>query len=235
MDEAGEHLRCVNLVHRSGARGPEPSLVCSCPAGLIHMHDCPVSLGRPCVHFKERPGPPEALPDREHDSLHERLMDDFLTRTYFARVRSLAPGAGGDAERRRAREEDYAAFLREYDDDADVAAIEAGYERERDRLQEIRKRAEEARAGEENVLDAAERARRGIKTVVEKAQETVAAVGNVASSYVDDVELPQGERGGGAGAGAPPRKRRRRRRRGRNPGSAGGAAPSPGASDPPAS
>jgi hypothetical protein len=226
MEEAGEHLRCVHLVHAAGARGePEPTLLCSCPAGLIHMHDCPVSMGRACVHFAPRAGAPAATPAAELEVLHDRLMEDFLTRPYFARVRALAPGGGGRLERRRALEEDYAAFLRDVEDESEVGGSDADYERERERLREQRRRAEEARAGREQGLDAAERARRGIKTVVERAQETVAASGNVASSYVDAIELPGNDPSGGAGAREG--VKRRRRRRGKRGGGGGGAPPSP--------
>lgn len=227
MEEAGEHLRCVHLVHAAGAHGaPEPTLLCACPAGLVHMHDCPVSMGRACVHFRPRAGEPAATPPAEVEALHDRLMEDFLTRPYFARVRTLAPGGAAALERRRALEEDYAAFLRDLEEETEGEAADAEYERERERLREQRRRAAAARADREKGLDAAERARRGIKTVVERAQETVAASGNVASSYVDEIELPRSGASGGAGA---PEGGKRRRRRRRKPGGGEGGGPPAGA------
>ena len=188
------------------------------------MHDCPVSLGLECVHFGERTGNAVAMPEREVEDLHARLMEDYLTRSYHHRVRSLAPAgdswhrwrdelARAYAEEADAEAKDDAASDAEAKDDA--ASDDEAYEREKERLIAQRKRREEERerrrAANKDV--AAERARHGIKTVVEKAQETVADRGNVATSYLDDIELPKKSR-----AGRPGRRRRR--------GSEGGEPPS---------
>ena len=215
MVEEGPHLSCKNLIHRTEERGrAAPSHICSCPAGLIHMHDCPVSIGLECVHFSERTDAAVAVPEREVEDLHARLMENYLTRAYYHRVRSLAPG--GDSwhawrdELARAYAEDSDGETRE-----DAAPDDESYEREKERLIAERRRRDEEReqrkaAGKDA---AAARARHGIKTVVEKAQETVADRGNVATSYLDDIELPKKSR-----AGRPGRRRRR--------GSEGGEPPS---------
>ena len=240
MVEEGLHLSCKHLIHHTEERGrAAPSNLCSCPAGLIHMHDCPVSLGLECVHFGERTDDPVAMPEREFEDLHARLMDNFLTRAYYHRVRSLAPGSdpwhAWQDELARAYAEDVDAKTPE-----DAAPDYESYEREKERLIAQRKRREDEREQRKAAGKAAdERARHGIKTVVEKAQETVADRGNVATSYLDDIELPKKSRSGrpgrgrrrGSGGGGPPnaqakpkaagegvsdrpRPRRRRRRRG---------------------
>jgi hypothetical protein len=242
MVEEGPHLRCKHLIHHSEERGrAAPSNVCSCPAGLIHMYDCPVSLGLECVHFGERTDEVAAFPEREFEELHARLMEDYLTRSYYHRVRSLAPE--GDSWHAWRDE-----LARAYAEDVEAEAGEAAarddesYEREKERLIEQRRRRDaerEQRRTASKDAAAAERARHGIKTVVEKAQETVADRGNVATSYLDDIELPKKSRSGrgggrrrGSGGGGPsggdttpkpkpaaegaserPRPRRRRRRR----------------------
>ncbi len=229
MDDAGEHLRCVHLLHGPGPRGgSEPSLLCSCPAGMIHMHDCPVSQGRACRHFAERSEPPRALARTDLEAFHARLAEDFLTHPYFARLRTLAPGAPGPPARHDALRERYGLLEDGGREEPGQFPDDASYETERARLREIRKAHEAARAAESGKLDSAERARRGIKTVVERAKETVAEQGNVASSYVDDLTLPARD-----AARDPPRReqrRRGRRRRGGGPagprgGGAGGGPP----------
>jgi len=249
--EPAEEPRCTNQMVVREFGSPEPTQVCSCAAGLIHMHDCPVSLGLPCLHFDE--GSSEALEREQVERSRGRLMDDYLTRTYFHRVRSLAPA--GDPILRR-REELYAFYATVELDEAELAGQgDEEYERERERLIDLRKKREEARAQrEERTREerARERARLGIKTVVEKAREAVENQGNIASSVVDDIKLPDskprrrrrrrkpgGERAPAAGAGHAPqnkdaspggekpkrRRRRRRRRGGGGGGGGGGAAP----------
>jgi hypothetical protein len=189
--------RCANQVYVKADRSPaEASVVCSCPAGLIHMHDCPVTAGLLCRHFQPFDEAAEQPPItvREEEALRDRLMGDFLSRPYYHRVRSLAPQ--GDAWHRRRAE--LLAFYAEDDPGPDPSEeqAEARYEEERERLIAQRKRREEA-AKERDALTreekAKERARLGIKTVVERAREAVADRGNVASSFLDDVALPANE------------------------------------------
>jgi len=215
--EAGP--RCSNQVYVCiEGETPEPTQVCSCSAGLIHMLDCPVDMGLSCAFFRELAGAPAVVQPAAADELHSRLMSDYLSRTYYHRVRGLAPA--GDPWHRR-REELYAFYATVELEGAVVDDDEEGYERERERLLALRQRREEARKAREALTReerAKERARLGIKTVVEKAQEAVAAQGNVRESVVDDLKLPGAEA---------PRKRRRRRGR-RRPGDALGGTPPEG-------
>jgi hypothetical protein len=220
MEPEGGTPRCANQLHVGMDGGaPEPAPLCSCAAGLIHMHDCPVTLGQECVYFRALEGEPEVTSVTEEEEVRGRLMSTYLSRSYFHRVRSLAPA--GDPWNRR-REELYAFYATvELDGKGgvDPEAEDDRYQRERDRLLVQRRKREEAdKAREERTREdrARDRARLGIKTVVEKAQEAVASQGNVASSVVDDVELP-----------AEQKKRRRRRRRRKPPGEPSGAAPPP--------
>lgn len=223
MEPDGGTPRCANQLHVGMDGGaPEPAPLCSCAAGLIHMHDCPLGMGLECVYFRPLEGEPGVTSVTEEEQLRGRLMSGYLSRSYFHRVRSLAPA--GDPWNRR-REELYAFYATvelHGKSDMDPDQEDARYSKERDRLLVQRRKREEAekqreeRSREERARD---RARLGIKTVVEKAQEAVKSQGNVASSVVDDVQLP-----------AEPKKRRRRRRRRKPqvPGSAGGeAAPPP--------
>ncbi|MHC4972376.1 MAG: hypothetical protein ACYTG3_08585 [Planctomycetota bacterium] len=206
MEPEGGTPRCANQLHvgMDGA-APEPAPLCACAAGLIHMHDCPVAMGLECVYFRPLEGEPEVTSVTEEEEVRGRLMSGYLSRSYFHRVRSLAPA--GDPWNRR-REELYAFYATVElggKSDADPDQEDDRYQRERDRLLIQRRKREEAeKEREERTREdrARDRARLGIKTVVEKAQEAVASQGNVASSVVDDVELP-----------AEPKKRRRRRRR----------------------
>lgn len=236
MEPAEPVPRCANQVHaHMGGGRPEPIQVCSCAAGLIHMLDCPVELGLPCQFFRALEGAPTALDAPAADEVHSRLMHDYLSRTYYHRIRSLAP-AGNPWLRRK--EELYAFYAtvelegREPDDN------EEGYERERERLCGLRREREEARAEREQMTreeKARERARLGIKTVVERAQEAVALRSTPAAE-----EPPAEDAGGAGGEEAPPppeaapssedapredgpRRRRRRRRRRRS----GGGPPAP--------
>lgn len=258
MAEGADSPGCARQVCVRGERGRvEPRPFCSCPAGLIHLHDCPVTVGLPCVHFAPE-APPQPVDAAEADRLFGLLSEDWLTRSYTRRIRSLAPRPDAWQERRAALEAEYGPELGppvELTPDE----IEA-YEREKERLINLR-REREAQREESVKLDAVERARRGIKTVVERAQESVAAQGNVAtSSYLDqppegEAEGPGEEEGeeqgepqqGGeeeTGAAPPPPseappttpsdqrtgRRRRRRRRGRGRGGPG----APPAGGPPA-
>ncbi|MHC4578403.1 MAG: hypothetical protein ACYTED_13480, partial [Planctomycetota bacterium] len=225
MEPVGEAPRCANQVYvRVEGTTPEPTRLCSCAAGFIHMDDCPVAMGLECLHFRRLEGEPPAVSPVEEEELGARLSRDFLSRPYFHRVRSLAP-AGAPWQRRR--EELYAFYATvelEADESAPPDEEDDRYERERHRLIALRKKREEARKErEERTREerARERARLGIKTVVEKAQEAVASQGNIASSVVDDLELPAQGR----------RKRRRRRRGKRGPSAAAGPAPPPSRED----
>ncbi|MHC4938932.1 MAG: hypothetical protein ACYTHK_08190 [Planctomycetota bacterium] len=228
---------CANHLHLAARRGdPEPTLVCSCEAGLIHMHDCPVMNGRECRLFEDGDG--KVVEADAYEESHTRLMEIFLARPYLHRVRDLTPE--GDAWVRR-KEELAAHYSEELAEDTEGAELtpeqEEQYSEEKERLIDQRKRREEARAEREaksREEKARERAKMGIKTVVERAQESVAARGNVSESIVDDVKLPASKkkrrrrrRSGGSesapqkqspapaeGSEKPRRRRRRRRRRG---------------------
>ena len=70
---------CIHHVHIAAARGDrEPTFVCSCAAGLIHMHDCPVLAGLECVHFSAGEEPEQLLDTRAADRLHTELMEDLI-------------------------------------------------------------------------------------------------------------------------------------------------------------
>jgi len=212
MADSADRPGCLHHVHVTVSRGePEPSLVCSCAAGLIHMHDCPVLLVLPCIHFRESEEPEQTLDMRSFDKLHSELMEDFLSRTYVHRIRGLATGADSWDRHRDDLLHRYAAEWEEEASDEVTPEDEERYEAERDRLIERRrKREEERREREQKTREerARERAKMGIKTVVEKARDSVAVRGNVSESIVDDLKLPEGE------GGARPKRRRRRRRKG---------------------
>ncbi len=226
--------RCVNQVHsHGGGQRPEPTQICSCSAGLIHMLDCPVDMGLPCAFFRALEGAPASVDFAAADELHSRLMNDYLSRTYFHRIRALAPA--GDPWQRR-REELYAFYATVELEGAEMADDEEGYERERARLVALRQEREEARKQRDEMTreeKAKERARLGIKTVVERAQ---AAVALQAPGPVEARPEPEG--GGPGGEETPPaegppgqserRPRRRRRRRRRS-----GGPPGPPLSAPP--
>jgi hypothetical protein len=214
--EPAEGPRCANQVHeRAGGRPPEPTQVCSCGAGLIHMLDCPVQLGLPCAFFRTLEAEPPALDPLAADDLHTRLMQDYLSRAYYHRVRALAPA--GDPWQRR-REELYAFYATVDLGGAEAGDDEESYERERERLIELRRQREEARREREELTreeKARERARLGIKTVVERAQEAAALQASLAGPSPE----PEAQGAGGAEAegGAPPPRRSRPRRRPRRP------------------
>ena len=53
MADSADRPGCLHHVHVKVSRGdPDPSLVCSCAAGLVHMHDCPVLMGLECKYFR---------------------------------------------------------------------------------------------------------------------------------------------------------------------------------------
>ena len=179
MADSADRPGCLHHVHVKVSRGdPDPSLVCSCAAGLVHMHDCPVLMGLECKHFRASDEPEMLLDNREFDKLHSELMADFLLRSYVHRVRSL--GTGTDAWQERCED-----LLRRYaeeweDEGSDEVTPEAEerYIAERDRLIERRRARDAERAEREQKTReerAKERAKMGIKTVVEKARESVAA------------------------------------------------------------
>ena len=227
MDRSGEDPCCSHrLYQRDELDGVVATQLCLCPAGMVHMHDCPMTMGLECAHFEQRTEPPGASEALEMERIHDRLMEDYLTPAYRIRVRSLAPGESAYQRRKRELEEAFLdAASRSGEDPAeDVAA----YEAERDRLIELRKQREEVRARQEErsrEQRARERARMGIKTVVEKARDAVALKGNVNTSRVDDVELP-------AKPPRPTRRRHRRRRRTGGPGPRPDVAPASGEAKP---
>jgi len=209
MADSADQPGCLHHVHVTVSRGdPDPSLVCSCAAGLIHMHDCPLLMGLECIHFRESEQPELLLDNRGFDKLHSELMSDFLSRAYVHRVRSLATGADAWELQREDLLRRYAEEWEDEDPDEVTPEEQERYTAERDRLIERRRKREEERAEREQKTReerAQERAKMGIKTVVEKARESVAARGNVSESIVDDLKLPEGERG------EKPKRRRRRR------------------------
>ena len=230
MDAPERAPLCANQIHVTGGdRIPEPTNLCSCEAGLVHMHDCPMTVGLECVHFRAAEGEPTTMPMPEQEEMRLQLMQDYLSRDYFHRLRLLSPE--GDSWQ-RLREElaarqaesllgEDAAEVEPEESEEQVARADASYEREKERLLDQRRKREERRLEQEarnRDQLAQERARRGIKTVVEKAQETVAAQGNVVVSYLDKIDLPAGE---------PDDKKRRRRsrRKGRKPGEGGAESP----------
>jgi len=224
MADSADQPGCLHHVHATVSRGdPDPTLVCSCAAGLIHMHDCPVLMGQECVHFRASDEPELVLDNREYDKLHTELMADFLLRSYVHRVRSLLTGSDSWELRREDLLRRYAEEWEDEGSDDVTPEAEARYVEERDRLIERRRKRDQERAEREQKTReerATERAKMGIKTVVEKARESVAARGNVSESIVDDMKLPEGERG--RSGGEPKRRRRKRRGRGGSGGGAGG-------------
>ncbi len=214
--------RCANQVHaHMGGGRPEPTQVCSCGAGLIHMLDCPVDMGLPCAFFRPLEGAPASVDAVAADELHSRLMQDYLSRAYYHRIRALAPA--GDPWQRR-REELYAFYATVELEGSELDDDEEGYERERERLLGLRKEREEIRAQREEMTreeKAKERARLGIKTVVERAQEAVALQppGPVGDPPATGEGGPRGEGPlpPAEGEGRPRRRRRRRRRRSGGP------------------
>jgi hypothetical protein len=230
-----------------GGGKPEPTQVCSCAAGLIHMLDCPVELGLPCAFFRALEEEPAALDATAADEMHSRLMHDYLSRTYYHRIRSLAPA--GDPWLRR-REELYAFYATVELEGHEPTDDEEGYERERERLCGLRQEREEARKQRDQMTreeKARERARLGIKTVVERAQEAVALrssenepeaesgpprrspeVAEAGGHGGEEPAAPAGREAEAAPEGPPegqPRRRRRRRRRRRSGGGSGPPAP----------
>ncbi|MGH7162481.1 MAG: hypothetical protein ACREID_03270, partial [Planctomycetota bacterium] len=187
MDQRSEVPGCRHHVHQRAERGAAtPTHLCSCPAGTIHMHDCPVLLGLACVHFQPTDGAPAAVERVEFERLHDRLMGDYLTRPYLHRVRSLAPQPEAWQSLRDRLSDAYARASPDGEPPEEEAGDDERYEREKARLLEVRRRLEAAAAESAPRMDAAELARRGIKTVVQRAQETIAAQGNVASSFLDE-------------------------------------------------
>jgi len=236
MDRSGEDPCCSHrLYQRDELDGLVPTGLCCCPAGMIHMHDCPMTLGLECTHFARQAEPPAACEALEIERKHELLMQDYLTPAYGLRVRSLGPGENAYEQRKRELEE---ALLGEASGNEEEPEEDfSAYEAERDQLIERRRRREEVRARPEaqsREERARDRARMGIKTVVEKARDAVAIKGNVNTSRVDAIELPSksgrparrrhgrrrksgvaaaGAEAAPASGGAKPRQRRRRRRR----------------------
>ncbi len=229
MSRQDEVPGCRHHIHVAEQRAQAtPTHLCSCPGGLIHMHDCPVLNGLSCVHFAAPEGPPAPLSEREHEALRQRLMEDFLDQTYRHRIRALSP-AGSAWQRRRAELLEHYRDLLEGDRAAQADPTpeeQESYEREKETLiAQRRLRDEERRQREEKTKEerAQERARMGIRTVVERARDTIEAQGNVAASMLDPASpppaAPEPPPGGAAREGGPRRRRRKRK----------GAAPAPAA------
>jgi hypothetical protein len=193
------------------------------------MLDCPVDMGLPCAFFRALEGQPSAVDMRTADDIHSRLMQDYLSRAYYHRIRSLAPA--GDPWNRR-REELYAFYATVELEGGELPDDEEGYERERERLIGLRKEREEVRRQRDEMTreeKARERARLGIKTVVERAQEAVALqAGQAPPAPEEGGALGPEEPAAPADPGPERRGRRRRRRRRRS-----GGPPGPPASPPP--
>ncbi len=231
MGRQVESPRCSFQVYlRAESEGPEPSEVCSCPAGLIHMHDCPVTLGLECVHFTRIEAEPEAIDAVAYSDYHERLMGDFLSRRYFHRIRSLAPKGDAWHERQAELAERYKDMEPEADDAPDE--IDAEFEAERARLLAIRRKREEQRQEreeqerQEKQRRARERAERALKEAEARAAKrprSAPAKKHRRPWKKTEDAAPKAE----TTATDKPRKKRRRRRRGRR-GKGGGGGESTG-------
>lgn len=214
---------CAHQVHtRTEGIGVEPALVCSCPAGLIHMHDCPLVAGLSCLHHEEPAEVPRTLEAHDFEKLHAELMEDFLTRPYYHRVRSLAPAGDPWQERRRELAERFpvAEAEEETAPDADGAPdeVDETYRAERERLLRQRRKKEEQRKEreEQEQREKAERARARLEEALRKA-EARAAREKPDSPAARTEETP---------------KRGRRRRGRRRTSKASGSAPEPSGATP---
>ena len=224
MGRQAESPRCTHQVYLSAeSDGPEASDMCSCPAGLVHMHDCPVTLGLECVHFTPLEEEPEVTDAVAHADLHERLMVDYLSRSYFHRIRSLSPDGDRWHERQDELAHRYAAVEPEPDDAPDEVSEE--FEAERARLLAIRRKREEQRKEREEQERVAKQRR-----IRERAERALREAEARASRRIERPARRKRRRGGKESA-APPapepaqvatdpprKKRRRRRRRGRRGG-----------------
>ena len=218
-----ESPRCNHQVRVVEGGQAEPSLVCDCSAGLIHMYDCPVTMGLRCVHFDDDASPPEAVEARAHAELHERLMADYLSRVYGHRVRSLDPDGDAWQSRRAELALVYEAFEPEADDAPDE--VSEAYSRERERLLKIRRKREEQRQEreEEEKRARAARARAHAERLAREAERRAAARARQPKARPTQRPAPEGTGQPESGAGRP--KRRRRRRRPRGAGAAEGQGP----------
>jgi len=165
---------CVHHVHvRIDHAGAEPTTVCSCPAGLIHMHDCPMTMGLACVLF-EAAEPGEGLPAVGYESLHNELMGQMLTRSYVHRIRNLDPAGDAWSRLREELRERYAAEEIPPDDEGEIS--EERYEQERERLLAHRRKRDEAlkereeQERKEKEARAQELAERAIRAAEERAR-----------------------------------------------------------------
>jgi hypothetical protein len=224
MGPEDDEPRCANQAHVRVERDEsEPTNVCSCPAGLIHMQDCPVTLARECTHFREPNEEVRALPPVEFEQLHAELMEDYLTRPYVHRVRSLAPDEDGWERYRRELGERYCgADSEESEIDAPEEVDDSGYERERERLLAQRRKREQVRMEreEQEKREKTERAREKAERALREAEERRARERTAQKEAAEAAREEEGART------AQPRSRRRRRRR-RTPGEQ--AAPRAGA------
>ncbi|MHC4930568.1 MAG: hypothetical protein ACYTGV_00035 [Planctomycetota bacterium] len=219
MGRENDEPLCANQAHvRVERDATEPTNVCSCPSGLIHMQDCPVTLARECTHFREPAGETFTVQPAEFERLHADLMEDFQSRLYIHRVRSLAPEEDRWERYRKELGERYAgAESEEPETEAPDDADDSGYERERERLLAQRRKREQVRMEreEQEKREKAERAREKAERALREAEE------RRARERAERKEAAPSREEGGARSPEPQGRRRRRRRR--RP--AGGQAP----------
>ncbi len=189
------------------------------------MHDCPITLGLECIHFTPLEEEPEVIDAVAHTDLHERLMEDYLSRSYFHRIRSLSPAGDGWHERQDELADRYAAVEPEPDDAPDDVSEE--FEAERARLLAIRRKREEQRREREELERAAKQRR-----TRERAERALREAEARTAKRAEGPRRRTRRRGGKENAAAPaakpeqaatetPRKKRRRRRRRRRKGGDG--------------
>jgi hypothetical protein len=223
-----DDARCTNQVWVRDEREAQPSTVCACTAGLIHMHDCPVALGLECQLFVPREDDAGSIEAREFEDVHGELMDAYMTRAYFHRVRSLAPVPDAWQRRQDGIGEVYAGVEVEPDDAPDEPS--EAYERERARLLEIRRKKEEQRHAREEEERKAKEAR--VKANMERLARQVARRAEAKAKSKARRQPPAGDEPAAAGSGTgegPPKRRRRRRKKpaAQGPAPAAGAPPAP--------
>jgi hypothetical protein len=232
VDETVEELRCVHRIYLR-VEGTEvvPASICSNPAGLVHMHDCPVAAGRECAHHEPLEGDSEAVTPQEFEDLHERLMDDFLTRTYHHRVRSLSPRGHPWLVARERTHARYTGEEEQPEEQDEAERALARYEKEADRLRTLRRKREETRRLKEE-----QEKKEKLERAMREAEERAARAARERKS-TEVTEAPRRRRRRGRrgprpeqrparpapdAAAEPPKKRRRRGRRRRGGGRTGG-------------
>ena len=83
---------CLHNVHREPlGKGIEPEAtdLCSSPIGMVHMYDCPLSMGRTCTYYEAAGTEREVLDDDAVVGRRNALHMDYLRWNYRRRVRSL--------------------------------------------------------------------------------------------------------------------------------------------------